>query len=236
MKMFNIKVFCDGADKKSILDLASKDWISGFTTNPTLMRKAGIQDYKAFALDILSEIKELPISFEVFSDEFDEMYEQALEITSWGHNTYVKIPITNTRGESSIPLIKRLTEIGVKINATAIFTLDQVFETAQVLKDSQEGVISIFAGRIADTGRDPMPMMKAAVNMCYDINHKLEVLWASPRELLNIMQAEEVGCHIITVPPDILSKMGSLNKDLTQFSLETVKMFYKDAQAAGYKI
>jgi len=232
----NVKIFADGADKKSLLELAKKDWVAGFTTNPTLMKKAGIQDYKAFALDVLSEIKDRPISFEVFSDDFDEMRTQALDIASWGENVYVKIPITNTSGESCVPLIWELSHLGVKVNATALFTLDQVLQTAQALKGGAPSVISVFAGRIADTGRNPTPIMEAALAICQAADSNIELLWASPRELYNIVEADRAGCHIITVSHDILAKLGSLGKDLNEFSLETVQMFYNDAQKAGFTL
>ena len=232
----NVKIFADGADKKSLLELAKKDWVAGFTTNPTLMKKAGIQDYKAFALDVLSEIKDRPISFEVFSDDFDEMRTQALDIASWGSNVYVKIPITNTKGESSIPLVQELSHAGVKLNVTALFTLRQVSETAEALKGGAPSVISVFAGRIADTGRNPTPIMEAALSLCEGADPNIELLWASPRELYNIIEADRAGCHIITVSHDILAKLGSLGKDLNEFSLETVQMFFNDAQKAGYKL
>lgn len=234
--MLKIKVFADGADKKSLLELAKKDWVAGFTTNPTLMKKAGILDYKAFALDILSEIKDRPISFEVFSDEFSEMRTQALDIASWGENVYVKIPITNTKGESSIPLVQELSHSGVKLNVTALFTLEQVLQTAQALAGGAPSVISVFAGRIADTGRNPTPIMEAALAICQATDSNIELLWASPRELYNIIEADKSGCHIITVSHDILSKLSLIGKDLNEFSLETVQMFYNDAQKAGYKL
>lgn len=236
MENFNIKIFCDGADKKSILDLASKSWISGFTTNPTLMKKAGITDYKSFALDVLQDIKDRPISFEVFSDEFSEMKDQALEIASWASNVYVKIPITNTKGESSLDLVEDLSHGGVKVNVTAVFTLTQINESVKVLTGGAPSILSVFAGRIADAGIDPTYIMMEALAACMKADKNIELLWASPREIFNIIQAQNIGCHIITVPPDILAKVGSLGKDLTQFSLETVKMFYNDAQAAGFKI
>jgi transaldolase len=232
----NVKIFADGADKKSLLELAKKDWVAGFTTNPTLMKKAGIQDYKAFALDVLSEIKDRPISFEVFSDDFDEMRTQALDIASWGSNVYVKIPITNTKGESSISLVQELSHAGVKLNVTALFTLRQVSETAEALKGGAPSVISVFAGRIADTGRNPTPIMEEALAICQGADPNIELLWASPRELYNIIEADRAGCHIITVSHDILAKLGSLGKDLNEFSLETVQMFFNDAQKAGYKL
>jgi transaldolase len=230
------KIFADGADKNSLLELAKKDWVAGFTTNPTLMKKAGIQDYKAFALDVLAEIKDRPISFEVFSDEFDEMRTQALDIASWGDNVYVKIPITNTRGESSIPLIEELSHNGVKVNVTALFTLRQVSKTTEVLKGGAPSVVSVFAGRIADTGVNPVPIMQQSLALCEEAGPQVELLWASPRELYNLIEADNAGCHIITVSHDILAKLNLLGKDLTEFSLETVKMFYNDAQKAGYKL
>lgn len=236
MRKFNVKIFADGADKQSLLELAKKDWVAGFTTNPTLMKKAGIQDYKSFALDVLSEIKDRPISFEVFSDEFDDMKRQALEIASWADNVYVKIPITNTRGESSIPLVKELSEAGVKLNVTAIFTLRQVSETVEALKNGAPSVVSVFAGRVADTGVNPVPLMEQALALCEEGGPHIELLWASPRELYNIIEADRSGCHIITVSHDILAKLNLLGKDLEEFSLETVKMFYNDAQKAGYTL
>jgi transaldolase len=232
----NVKIFADGADKKSLLELAKKEWVAGFTTNPTLMKKAGIQDYKAFALDILTEIKDRPISFEVFSDEFPEMKRQALDIASWADNVNVKIPITNTKGESSIPLIQELSQAGVKTNVTAIFTLKQVEETAAAVKGGAPSIVSVFAGRVADTGVNPVPLMERSVGICYSYDPNIQVLWASPRELYNIVEADRTGCHIITVSHDILAKISLLGKDLTEFSLETVQMFYNDAQKAGYKL
>lgn len=232
----SIKIFADGADKKSLLELAKKDWVAGFTTNPTLMKKAGIQDYKAFALDVLSEIKDRPISFEVFSDDFDEMRTQALDIASWGNNVYVKIPITNTKGESSIPLVQELSHAGVKLNVTALFTLEQVLQTAQALKGGSPSVISVFAGRICDSGVDAVPIMCAALAICESIDSNIELLWASPRELYNIIQADQCGVHIITVSHDLLNKISLFGKDLKEFSLETVKMFYDDGFKAGYKL
>ena len=230
-----VKIFSDGADKEDMLDMASKTFIRGLTTNPTLMKKAGIKDYEAFAKDILSTIKEKPISFEVFSDDFDEMEKQAMKITSWADNVYVKIPVTNTKKESSKELIKRLGEKKVKLNITAIMTLDQVKTVLSVLDNKVPSIISVFAGRIADTGRDPIPLM----NDCLEemiINSKSELLWASPRELLNIIQADQIGCHIITATKDIIKKLKLANYDLEDYSLDTVKMFYKDALEAGYNI
>lgn len=230
-----VKIFGDGADKDSLLDLYSKPYIKGFTTNPTLMRKAGVTDYCAFARDILSLIRDRPISFEVFSDEFDEMEQQALTIASWGDNVYVKIPITNTRREPAYDLLCRLAQQGVKVNVTALMTMAQVKASAEALGDGPPACISVFAGRIADTGRDPVPMMVEALEIMRPYPN-LELIWASPRELLNIFQADKIGCHIITVTPDILKKLDVVGKDLDDFSLDTVKMFYQDAQAAGYKI
>jgi len=236
MKKLKVKIFADGADKKSLLDLAQKDWVAGFTTNPTLMKKAGITDYKAFALDILTEIKDRPISFEVFSDDFTDMKRQAHEIASWGDNVYVKIPITNTKGESSIPLVQELSHAGVKLNITAIFTLKQVADTVDAVAGGAPSVVSVFAGRIADTGRNPNTVMKAALKYCKSKDPNIELLWASPRELYNIVEANKVGCHIITVSHDVLGKLHLLDKDLEEFSLETVQMFYNDAQKAGYTL
>jgi len=230
-----VKLFADGADKDGMLEMYKKPYIKGFTTNPTLMRKAGVDDYRKFALEILSLIKDKPISFEVFSDEFDEMEKQAKEIASWGENVYVKIPITNTRGDSSVSLIKRLSDANVKVNITAMMTVEQVEEVLTSLENSPGACVSIFAGRIADTGRDPIPIMREAVNILKPY-HNIELIWASPRELLNIIQANEIGCHIITVTNAVLKKLPTLNKDLNQFSLETVKMFYNDAQTVGYTI
>ena len=230
-----VKIFSDGADKEDMLDMASKTFIRGLTTNPTLMKKAGIKDYEAFAKDILSTIKEKPISFEVFSDDFDEMEKQAMKITSWADNVYVKIPVTNTKKESSKELIKRLVEKKVKLNITAIMTLDQVKTVLSVLDNKVPSIISVFAGRIADTGKDPISLMKECLTEM-KINPKSELLWASPRELLNIIQADQIGCHIITATKDIIKKLKLANYDLEDYSLDTVKMFYKDALDAGFKI
>ena len=230
-----VKIFSDGADKEDMLDMASKTFIRGLTTNPTLMKKAGIKDYEAFAKDILSTIKEKPISFEVFSDDFDEMEKQAMKITSWADNVYVKIPVTNTKKESSKELIKRLVEKKVKLNITAIMTLDQVKTVLSVLDNKVPSIISVFAGRIADTGKDPIPLMKECLTEM-KINPKSELLWASPRELLNIIQADQIGCHIITATKDIIKKLKLANYDLEDYSLDTVKMFYNDAVDAGFKI
>jgi len=231
-----IKIFADGASVPSILESAKNPRIAGFTTNPTLMRKDGVSDYRAFAREVLAHVKTQPISFEVFADEFPEMRRQALEIKTWADNVYVKIPITNTRRESAIPLVKELASSGVKLNVTAICTLEQVRDTAAALAGGAPSVVSVFAGRIADTGRDPVPLMREALGICRAAGKGIELLWASPRELLNIVQAAEIGCDIITVTNDLLAKLPTLGKDLGQFSLETVQMFYRDAQACGFKL
>ena len=230
-----VKIYADGAERDGMLEMYAKPYIQGFTTNPTLMKKAGIKDYEAFAKDILSTIKEKPISFEVFSDDFDEMEKQAMKITSWADNVYVKIPVTNTKKESSKELIKRLVEKKVKLNITAIMTLDQVKTVLSVLENKVPSIISVFAGRIADTGRDPIPLMNDCLKEM-KINSKSELLWASPRELLNIIQADQIGCHIITVTKDIIKKLQFTNYNLEDYSLDTVKIFYKDAVDAGFKI
>jgi len=233
----SIKLYSDGADLASLLEMAKNPQISGFTTNPTLMRKAGVSDYAAFARQVLAEIKDRPISFEVFADEFAEMATQARLIAGWASNVYVKIPITNTRGESSAELVHDLSvNARVQLNVTALCTLEQVHQTTQALRGGAPAVVSVFAGRIADTGRDPVPLMKAARAICDASGASAELLWASPRELLNIVQAEQAGAHIITVPPDMLKKMALFGKSLAEYSLETVRMFYGDAAAAGYKL
>ena len=231
----NVQIFADGADLEGIRKLAQNPLIEGFTTNPTLMCKAGISDYAAFAKDMLGVISGAPVSFEVFADEFDEMEAQALEIASWGDNVYVKIPITNTKGDSSVPLVERLSAQKAQVNVTAMMTLDQVRHVAEALCAETPAVVSVFAGRVADTGLDPVPLMREAVGVL-ESRPKAELLWASPRELLNIFHADEVGCHIITVTHDLLGKLKGVGKDLDQFSLETVQMFYDDASAAGYTI
>lgn len=230
-----VKIFADGADKAGMLEMYAKSYIKGFTTNPTLMRKAGITDYRAFAKEVLQAIPDRPISFEVFSDEFDEMERQAMEIAGWGKSVYVKIPVTNTRREPAYPLIKRLSKAGVKLNVTALMTLAQVRDVANQMTPSTPSCISLFAGRVADTGRDPLPMMAAAVELLKPIPNA-ELIWASPRELLNIFQADAIGCHIITVTNDILKKLALVGHDLGDFSLDTVKMFYQDAQQAGFRL
>lgn len=234
-KLLKIKVFADGADKQSMLEMYARPSISGLTTNPTLMRKSGISDYKKFCLEILETITDKPISFEVFSDDFVEMKAQALEISSWGDNVYVKIPITNTKGESSLDLVRDLVASDVKINVTAVFTLDQVKATAKVLSAEVPSYVSIFAGRIADTGVDPIPLVQDALLHLKNLP-LCEVIWASPREALNIVHADSIGCHVITVTQDLIKKQELFGHDLAQYSLETVQMFFDDAKAAGYSL
>jgi len=235
VEQLKIKIFADGAEKAGMLEMAGKSWVQGLTTNPTLMRKVGISDYKAFAKDILGLIRQKPISFEVFSDEFSEMERQAMEIASWGDNVYVKVPITNTRRELIYPLIQKLAARKVKLNVTALMTLEQVKGTVEALDPAVPSYISVFAGRIADTGRDPLPLMVDSLK-AMKTNPKAELIWASPRELLNIFQADEIGCHIITVTNDILKKLSLVGYDLAEYSLDTVKMFYQDGKAAGFGI
>jgi transaldolase len=230
-----VKIFADGADKNSMLELSTKPYIKGLTTNPTLMRKAGIANYRDFAKEVLKEIKEKPVSFEVFSDDFCEMERQAMEIAGWGDNVYVKIPITNTKRETSCPLIARLVSRMVKVNVTALMTVAQVNEVAAVLEPDVPSYVSVFAGRIADTGLDPIPMMVVSLERL-TVVPKAELIWASPRELLNIFQADAIGCHVITVTSGILEKLALVGFDLDDFSLDTVKMFYNDAVAAGFKL
>lgn len=235
IEKLKIKLFADGADLAGIREMAATPWIKGFTTNPTLMRKAGVADYKAFALQVLKIVTDRPVSFEVFADDFDQMERQALEIASWGENVNVKIPVTNTRGEFSGALIERLSRRGVQLNVTALLTLDQVRQVAERLAPGTPAIVSVFAGRIADTGRDPLPLMAEAVKILAS-RPRAELIWASPRELLNIFQAESIGCHIITATNDVLKKLSLVGKDLADYSLETVGMFHKDAKAAGYTI
>jgi len=238
MKKLNelkIKIFADGADLEGIKEMYANPLIKGFTTNPTLMRKAGVEDYKAFSVEVLKTVPDRPVSLEVLSDDFDEMERQSLEIASWGPNVNVKIPVTNTKGEFAGPLIERLTKEGVVVNVTALLTLEQVRDVTGCLADSSPATISVFAGRLADTGRDPVPLMAEAVEIL-KAKPNAELIWGSPRELLNIFQADEIGCHIITVTNDILKKLILVGKDLTEYSLDTVKMFYSDASVAGYSI
>jgi transaldolase len=230
-----VKIFADGADRAGMLDLYRNPIIKGFTTNPTLMRVAGITDYEAFARDAVEAIPDRPISLEVFSDDFREMEVQARRIASWGANVYVKIPVTNTHGESTLPLVRSLARSGVKLNVTALMTLAQVRDATAALSSGAPSCVSVFAGRIADTGRDPVPVMAAAVQMLAPYP-QIELIWASPRELLNIFHADQVGCNIITVTHDMLKKLSLVGKDLDEYSLDTVKMFYNDAVKAGFTL
>jgi transaldolase len=230
-----VKIFADGANEKSIAELAANPLVKGFTTNPTLMRAAGVTDYEAFARRVLALTRGMPVSFEVFADDFREMERQARTIAAWGDGIYVKIPITNTRGESSARLLRRLAADGIKVNVTALLTLGQVDRATEQLAGSTPAIISVFAGRIADTGIDPLPIMQAALEIM-EPHQNLELIWASPREILNVLQADTIGCHIITVTPDILKKVSVIGRDLAEYSLDTVKMFYKDAQTAGYSL
>jgi len=229
------KIFADGAELEGMLALYRQPHIKGFTTNPTLMRKAGVSDYRAFAREVLAAIPDRPISFEVFSDEFEEMERQAHEIATWGEHVYVKVPVTNTKRAPAYDLIHRLSQAGVKVNVTAVLTLEQVRDVVAALKGGAPSNVSVFAGRIADTGRDPVPLMAEAVDILRSAP-KAELIWASPRELLNIFQADEIGCHIITVTHDILKKLPLVGRSLEEFSLDTVKMFYEDARAAGFSL
>jgi transaldolase len=235
LKSLGIKLFADGANLAGMLEMASNSHISGLTTNPTLMRKAGVTKYSEFAREVLNQIKDKPISFEVFSDDIHEMKIQAEKISSWGENVYVKIPVTTTKGMSTNEVVSHLVKIGIKVNVTAVMTVDQTKRISEVLNTNVPSCISVFAGRIADTGQDPIEL----VSKCLDViktNPKIELIWASPRELLNIYQADKIGCHIITATNDILSKLTLIGKNLDDYSLETVKMFYDDAQKAGYSI
>jgi transaldolase len=231
----SVKIFADGADTRTMLEAAANPLIQGFTTNPTLMRAAGVADYKAFAQEVLEAIHDRPISFEVFADDLPTMEQQAREIASWGKNVYVKIPVTNTRGDFTGPLIAALSRSGIKLNVTAVMTLEQVSCIGDALAEAVPAVVSVFAGRIADTGRDPVPHMRKALEILRS-RPRAELLWASPRELLNIFQADEIGCHIITVTNDHLKKLSLVGKDLGEYSRDTVAMFYKDALSAKYAI
>lgn len=235
LDQLKVRIFADGADKNGMLEVYRHPHVKGFTTNPTLMRKAGIADYEAFAKDILSVIPDRSISFEVFADDFDEMERQARRIAPWGKHISVKIPITNTKRDSSIPLVRKLSQDGIALNVTAMFTLQQVQEVVGAVKGGAPCFVSVFAGRIADTGRDPVPLMTEAVKQLKDAPNT-ELIWASPRELLNIFQADDIGCHVITVTNDILKKLSLVGKDMNDYSLETVKMFYDDGQAAKYTL
>lgn len=230
-----VKIFADGADKAGMLEMYEKPFVKGLTTNPTLMKKAGITDYRAFCKDILTSVNDKPLSFEVFSDDFAEMERQALEIASWGDNVYVKIPITNTKQETCYALVEKLTAQKVKLNVTALMTLDQVRNVVSSLDPNIPSYVSVFAGRIADTGYDPVPLMAEAVEILRRAP-AAELIWASPRELLNIFQADEIGCQVITVTNDIIKKLSLVGYSLDDYSLDTVKMFYQDALAAGFKL
>jgi transaldolase len=230
-----IRIFADGADLDTIKRTAEDPTIKGFTTNPTLMRKAGVTDYETFARSVLDCVPDLPVSFEVFSDEWQEMERQARLLASWGSNVYVKIPVTNTRGDTAAPLIEKLAGDGIRLNVTALLTVSQVERVADALSTAEAGIISVFAGRIADTGVDPIPIMTESLKVLAP-TPQLELLWASPREVLNIVQAEQIGCHIITATNDLLAKLSGLGKDLDIFSLETVRMFHDDARAAGFAL
>jgi transaldolase len=233
--MSKIKLFADGAEKNGILEMYKNPKIDGFTTNPTLMRKAGISEYVAFAKDLLREIPDKPISFEVFADEFNEMERQALEISGWGHNVYVKIPVMNTKRKTSYDLVRKLSQSGVQLNITAMMTLEQVRNVSESVQGGASCFVSVFAGRIADTGIDPVPLMEEALGLL-EKSPNAELLWASPREVLNVYQADSIGCHIITATNDILKKLNLNEKDLTDYSQETVQMFYNDAKEAGFKL
>ena len=230
-----VRLFADGADKKGMLEMYRLPYVKGFTTNPTLMRKVGIADYEAFAKDILAAIPDRSISFEVFADDSSEMERQARRIAPWGKHVSVKIPIMNTKKESTIPLVRKLSRDGIALNVTAMFTLEQVQDVVDAVKGGAPCFVSVFAGRIADTGRDPMPLMAAAHALVHTLPHA-ELIWASPRELLNVFHAEAVGCDIITVTNDVLAKLSNVGKDLAQFSLETVRMFRDDAVKAGFTL
>jgi transaldolase len=230
-----IKIYADGADKAGMLEMYGNPIIRGFTTNPTLMRKAGVQDYEAFAREILEAIPDRPISLEVLADEFQEIERQARTIAGWADNVMVKIPVTNTHGESSADLVRHLSHGGIKLNVTALLTLDQVCTVARALAGGAAASISVFAGRIADTGTDPVPVMTAALEILRDVPNA-ELIWASPREVLNIFQADAIGCPIITATNDLLKKLPLIGKDLAEYSLETVKMFHSDAAASGFKV
>ena len=235
VEQLKVKIFGDGADKAAMLQLYAKPYIRGFTTNPTLMRKAGITDYEAFARDILEAIPDRPISFEVFADDCVEMERQARKITTWGPNVYVKIPVTNTQAQSSAGLVRHLAQSGIKLNVTAILPLDQVREISEALADGPPSCISVFAGRIADTGVDPLPLLQEALEIMRPHPNQ-ELIWASPRELLNVFQADAIGCHIITVTNDILQKLALVGRDLHEYSLDTVKMFFQDAEKSGFSL
>lgn len=235
IKQLKVKIFADGADRDGMFEMNERQYVKGLTTNPSLMRKAGVTNYKNFCIDILNNIKDKPISFEVFSDDFSEMEVQAIEISSWGKNAYVKIPVMNTKREVCYPLVKKLSSMGIKLNVTALMTVDQVKKVSDSLDIETPSYISVFAGRIADTGRDPVPVISNAAQIL-EKKPVSELIWASTREVLNIFQAEQAGCDIITVTNDILKKLNMVGYDLEEYSYDTVKMFYEDALAAGYTI
>ncbi len=234
--MNKIKVFLDGADRSQILETAKNPQVHGFTTNPSLMRKSGVKDYRQFCQEIITQIEGKPISFEVFADEFPEMKRQAEEITTWGPNVYVKIPVINSKGESAAPLIRELASRKIKLNVTAVFTLNQSWAVCQALKGGAPSILSVFAGRIADTGRDPMPILFGAAEMCRETDKNIELLWASTREAYNFVQAEQSGCRIVTAPLDMVKKAAGFGKDLLDMSLDTVRTFKSDAESAGYSL
>jgi transaldolase len=229
-----VQIFADGADKASMLELYRQPYIKGFTTNPTLMRATGVKDYQAFALDLLETIQDRPISFEVFADEEPEMEEQARHIAAWGKNVFVKIPVMNTKGAPTYDLVRHLSAEGIQLNVTALLTLAQVRSVCDALQDNVPAYVSVFAGRIADTGRDPVPLMREAVGLVNAV--KAQLIWASPRELLNVFQADDIGCHVITATTDVLKKLPLVGKDLQEFSQETVQMFHRDAAKSGYSL
>lgn len=231
-----IKLFSDGADRNQLLEMNNDPKIAGMTTNPSLMKKAGVKNYKEFCLEILTHIKQKPISFEVFADDIGEMHRQALEIAKWGQNVYVKIPVMNTKCESTAKLVHELSHAKVKLNVTAVFTIPQAFEVAQALKGGAPSILSVFAGRIADSGRDPMPLMRGCAEICQATDKNIELLWASTREVYNVVQAEESGCQIITAPADVLKKVSGFNKEPFALSLDTIKTFKSDSEAAGFQL
>ncbi|MBC7396696.1 MAG: transaldolase [Bdellovibrionales bacterium] len=235
-RKFKIKIFSDGAEKDQLLKMNANPNVQGMTTNPSLMKKAGITDYRAFCKDILQTITEKPISFEVFADDFETMEKQGREIATWGKNVYVKVPIQNSEGKSAVPLIRTLTKAGIKLNVTAIYTVKQTVEACQALEGGAPSIVSVFAGRAADLGHDPVPTLIAASEICAQYGDQIECLWASTREVYNILQAEQCGCQIITVPFDVLAKLEGSFKTLEELSLDTVQLFKKDSEAAGFKL
>ncbi len=236
LKKLKVKIYSDGADKASLFEMNADPYISGMTTNPSLMKKAGVKEYESYCKEILSQIKEKPISFEVFADDLFEMRRQAEIINSWAKNVYVKIPVTNSEGVPTYTLIKELSQKGIKLNITAVFTLEQTWQTCLALKNGAPSIVSIFAGRVADIAVDPEPLMAAALSMCKDAGKQIELLWASTREPFNVIQADRLGCHIITVPPELIKKCEIFGKSLESYSLDTVKMFKKDAELSGFKL